>query len=50
MRAFRRKKPHARHRRRNQPRPYMIDAEEFDFMDDCEMHDWMFGFPTEGQK
>jgi len=27
----------------------MIDAEEFDFMDDFELHDWMLGFPSENQ-
>lgn len=38
-----------RHRirlRRRTSRPFLIDAEDFDFMDDCEMHDWMFGNPS----
>ncbi len=47
MRALRRKKLR-RKPRRNDRRPFMIDAEEFDFMDDLEMHDWMYGNPSEG--
>jgi hypothetical protein len=45
---FRRKKKPRDRSRHSARRPYMIDAEEFDFMDDCEMYDWMYGNPTEG--
>lgn len=27
-------------------RPYLIDADEFDFIDDFELHDWMLGLPS----
>jgi hypothetical protein len=43
MHAFRRRKPHTRRRRRNQPRPYLIDIEDFETVEDIEMDDWMFG-------
>ncbi len=46
VRESRGKKPR-RARVRNARRQFMIDAEEFDFMDDCEMYDWMYGNPSE---
>jgi hypothetical protein len=46
MRVHIKRKPRVR-TRRIERRPFMIDAEDFDFMDDCEMHDWMFGNPSD---
>ena len=47
MRVRGKQKPRTRTRRHNERRPYLIDAEDFDFMDDCEMFDWMFGNPSD---
>ncbi len=47
MRERRKRRPRAL-RRRNERRPFLIDPEDFDFMDDCELHDWMYGNPSEG--
>jgi hypothetical protein len=40
----RRRKPRAHRRARK--RPFMIEADDFDFMDDCELSDWMYGNPS----
>jgi hypothetical protein len=47
MRAHGKRKPRARTRRHPTRRPFLIDAEDFEFMDDCEMYDWMYGFPSD---
>lgn len=44
MRERRKSKPR---RRRNERRPFLIDPEDFDFMDDCELSDWMYGNPSD---
>jgi hypothetical protein len=47
MRAHEKRKQNTRAHRRISRRPYLIDAEDFDFMDDYELHDWMFGNPSD---
>jgi hypothetical protein len=43
MRRFRRDIPSVKSRRRKERRPFMIDVEDFDFVDEIELLDWMLG-------
>ncbi|MDB5607765.1 MAG: hypothetical protein JWP25_4665 [Bradyrhizobium sp.] len=45
MRTREKRKPRTR-RRRSACRSFLIDPEDFEFMDDLEMHDWMYGNPS----
>lgn len=37
------KKEYRRRRKRRATRPYLIDIEDFETVEDIEMDDWMFG-------
>jgi hypothetical protein len=37
------------HHHHSPRRPFLIDPEDFEFMDDLEMFDWMYGYPADSQ-